>query len=728
MTEKSILELRIEGLDCADEAEILRRALKTLEIGEESIGIDILQAKLTVVLGNHSSDDVVTAIDKSGLKAHLWEEGSQGGDHVGLSKWRTGSTLVCGSFTALGFLLHAMEAGGASSALGGAEEGGGPSFLSCLSYSIAILAGGSMVAPKAWVAARNLRPDMNLLMTVAVVGAVSIGEWFEAAMVTFLFAISLWLEKWSVGRAQKAIGSLMDMTPARARVVGEDGELRKVEVDTVQVGTKFTVLPGEKIALDGVIQGGRSEVDQAPITGESKPVKKEPGDDVFAGTLNGDGALDVLSTKLASNTTIANIAKLVSAARSSRSPSERWVDRFAQIYTPIVLLLALLTFLLPPMLGSSWGVWFYRSLVLLVIACPCALVISTPVTIVASLARAARRGVLIKGGEHIETPARLRAIAFDKTGTLTKGDVQVSQVIPLDGHDVEGILGRAAGLESRSDHPLARAIVSYGRELGVEPLPASKVVAIKGKGLRGEVDGRMFWLGSHRYLEERDQETAEVHEKLEELSAAGQSVVVLGDDNHVCGFIALGDAIRPEAKEVTQRLRADGIDRLVMLTGDNHGTAKAIGGQLDLHEIHGEMLPEEKIAKVAELEGEFSPVAMVGDGVNDAPALARASLGIAMGAAGSDVAIETADIALMSDDITAIPWLIEHSRHTLRIVRQNVVFALGLKILVFLLALIGIASLWMAILADAGASLLVIANGLRILRSPGGMPPHMDRG
>ncbi len=710
------LELRVEGLDCADEAELIRKALFSLSIPEESFGIDILQAKLSVDTSSTPSDAIIKSIEAYGLKTHPWQEKPSTENDHGVIHWRTVATIGSGSLTIIGLIIHAIAAGSLSAALGGAEDGMGTPLSSCLSYTAAIFLGGSLVAPKALLALRRFRPDMNLLMAVAVVGAVAIGEWFEASTVTFLFAISLWLEKWSVARAQRAIGSLMDLTPTWARVKGSDGQLEEVDVESVAVGTVFSVLPGEKISLDGMVISGSSEVDQAPITGESKPVTKRSGDDVFAGTLNGDGALDVRSTKVAGNTTLANIARLVSEARTSRSPSERWVDSFAKRYTPIVFLLAIVTAVGLPLFDGAWAIWFYRSLVLLVIACPCALVISTPVTIVASLASAAKRGVLVKGGAHIETPARLRAIAFDKTGTLTSGDLRVNTVVPMEDHDVNGVLARAAGLESRSDHPLARAICAYAKELSIEPMAATDVTAVKGKGLHGSVGDRMFWLGSHRYLEERKQETPDVHQKLEELSAAGLSVVVLGDDTHVCGFIALGDTIRPEAKSVIEELRAAGLERLVMLTGDNTGTAQAIGGKLNLHEICSELLPEDKIKKIAAMEELYSPVAMIGDGVNDAPALARASLGIAMGAAGSDVAIETADIALMSDDIKALPWLISHSRKTVQIVRQNISFAVGLKLVVFLLALVGMASLWGAILADMGASLLVIANGLRVLR------------
>ncbi|MGH7966006.1 MAG: heavy metal translocating P-type ATPase, partial [Candidatus Binatia bacterium] len=413
----------------------------------------------------------------------------------------------------------------------------------------------------------------------------------------------------------------------------------------------------------------------------------------------------------------AHIIRLVGEAQSKRAPSEQWVERFARVYTPAVLGVAVATLLVPPLFfGGAWDEWIYRSLVLLVVGCPCALVISTPVSIVAALTAAARNGVLIKGGVYVEVPARLRAIALDKTGTLTKGKPAVVEVVPMGGHDETELLERAAAMETRSDHPLARAIVAFTQERGVPISPAEDFQIIQGKGATARFNGKQYWLGSHRYLEEQGQETEDVHQRLEAMAQAGRTVVVVGDDTHVCGLIAIADAVRPEAQAALQALRDAGVSHLVMLTGDNQGTAEAIARETGVSEVRAELLPADKVAAVESLVAKYGDVAMVGDGVNDAPAMGRATLGIAMGAAGSDAAIETADIALMSDDLLKLPWLIRHSRRSLAVIRQNIGFSLSVKALFMVLTLLGYATLWAAIAADMGASLLVIFNGLRLLR------------
>ena len=588
---------------------------------------------------------------------------------------------------------------------------------SVFSYLIGIAAGMYSVLPKAWHAAKNFRPDMNLLMTIAVVGAALIGQWLEAVTVAFLFSVSLLLESWSVARARRAVAALMDLAPQTARIRQADGSQTEVSPETVLPGTVFTVRPAEKIPLDGIVVAGTSDVNQAPITGESLPVSVEMGSKVFAGTINGNGALEVECTTTASNTTLASIIRMVGEAQSRRAPSEKWVEKFARIYTPVVMAIALLILVVPPLLlAEPWLDWFYRALVILVIACPCALVISTPVSVVAGLASAARNGVLIKGGLYIETPASLNAIALDKTGTLTKGKPAVVEVVPMSGHDDAELLQRVASLESHSNHPLASAIVAAANERGVAIPEANGVEIIQGKGATGQINGKRYWLGSHRYLQQRNQETPAVQKQLQAMQRAGRTVVVVGNESHVCGFISLADKIRPAAADSLRQLRQLGIQHLVMLTGDNQGTADAIALEAGIDEIHAELLPADKVNAVQSLVQKYGSVAMVGDGVNDAPAMGQATLGIAMGAAGSDAAIETADIALMSDDLAKLPWLIRHSRRTVSIIRQNILFALAVKVLVVVLTVVGFASLWAAIAADMGASLLVIFNGLRLLR------------
>ncbi|GIW98906.1 MAG: cadmium transporter [Pirellulaceae bacterium] len=727
--QKQTLTFHIQGMDCAEETNALRRALLPLVGDESRLAFDLLNAELTVDFTGLEikPDDIISAIKRTGMRAELRPEGDAAcADGVcavpttnrGVQRL-TVLTVISGVGGALGFILHAVLAGGVGAALGSEGMGVAESapWPAMLAYLIGIAAGLWVVGPKAWYAAKSLRPDMNLLMFIAVAGAVAIGEWFEAATVAFLFSVSLLLESWSVSRARRAISALMDLAPPTARLLTDDGQEREIPAQQVQVGQQVVVRPGERIPVDGQVVRGASDVNQAPITGESVPVSKSPGSTVFAGTINGEGALVVECTKPAGDTTLARIIRLVGDAQARKAPSEKWVERFARYYTPAVMLLAILVLVVPPVLfHASWFDWIYRSLVLLVIACPCALVISTPVSVVAALAAAARRGVLVKGGEFIEAPAHLRAIAFDKTGTLTVGQPRVVAVIPLDGHSEEELLARAAGLESHSNHPLAQAILRAAEERGISPLDATDFSILPGKGARGRIDGREFWLGSHRYLEERGQETPEIHQRLEELQTAGRTVVVVGNERHVCGLIALADRPRDEAHETLRQLRELGIEHLVMLTGDNRGTAEAIARELEIDTVKAELLPEEKVRAVEESVQRYGPTAMVGDGINDAPALAVATLGIAMGVAGSDAAIETADVALMSDELEKLPWLVQHSRRTLRVIRQNITFALGVKALFVVLTFVGFASLWAAIAADMGASLLVISNGLRLLR------------
>ena len=707
-------------MDCAEEVASLRREVGPVVGGEARLGFDLLRGRMTVAadLGSVPDSAIVAAVGRAGLAATPWRAEGDDGSAERLRKRRLISTVVSGSATAVGFLFHAGIAGSLGAALGHEGLGGGHAIplVARLVYAAGVLAGLVTVAPKAWLALRRLRPDMNLLMTIAVVGAVGIGEWFEAATVAFLFALSLALEAWSVGRARRAIASLLDLAPPTARLVTPEGE-REVHPSEIDIGERVAIRPGARIPLDGRIVSGRSTLDQSPITGESWPVEKQPGDEVFAGSINGPGALEIETTAPAEATMLAKILRLVEEAQARRSPSERWVDRFAAVYTPCVFAAALAVALLPPTLaGASWSEWGYRALVLLVIGCPCALVVSTPVAIVAGIAAAARHGVLVKGGAFLEAPARIRAFAFDKTGTLTHGRPRVLEVVPLSGHDETELLERLVALEARSEHPLAAAIRDYAASKGVTAPPAAEFRAFEGKGAEGLVAGRRYWVGSHRYLEERGQETPEVHRLLEAMSQAGRTAVVVGNESHVCGLVAVADGVRANARAALEELRRLGMETTIMLTGDNRGTAEAIARETGVSEVRAELLPDEKVTAIEDLVARHGQVAMIGDGINDAPALASASLGIAMGGAGSDAAIETADVALISDDLSRLPWLVRHSRRTLAVIRQNIVFALAVKALFVALTLLGTASLWAAISADMGAALLVVANSLRLLR------------
>ncbi|TCS62952.1 heavy metal translocating P-type ATPase [Varunaivibrio sulfuroxidans] len=715
---------KVQGLDCAEEVAALRRVVGPLVGGDDRLAFDVLNGRMMLLEAAKpvSAEEVREAVRKTGMSAVEWrgddEETKRASERRHrMQSWFTG---LSGLSVLAGLGLHVWLAGGFAEALRlfADHDGQAMPLPEVVAYALAIIFGARYVVVKAWYAARALRPDMNLLMVIAVMGAAGIGEWFEAATVSFLFALSLLLESWSVARARRAIAGLLDLAPPVVRLNLGAGEEREVPAAEAPVGSRFIVKPGERIALDGRIVSGVSTVNQAPITGESVPVLKEPGGEIFAGTINGEGALEAESTKAAEDTTLARIIRLIEEAHSRRASAEQWVEKFARIYTPTVIVLAVAVFLIPPLVfGGAWNDWFYRALVLLVIACPCALVISTPVSIVSALAASARQGVLIKGGAYIEQPAHLKAIAFDKTGTLTRGQPAVVGVVPFNGHTERELLERAAALEARSTHPLARAIVDYAEKIGVEANPAERVQVLLGKGLTGRIGDEAFWLGSHRYLLERGQATAGVGERAKTLARAGRTVVAIGNEAHVCGLIAIADTLRPVARDAIEALRNCGIAHLIMLTGDNRATADAIAREVGLDEVRAELLPEDKVAVVEDLVSKYGAVAMVGDGVNDAPAMARASFGIAMGAIGSDAAIETADIALMTDDLSKLPWLVRHSRRTIAIIRENIGFSLGVKVVFVVLAFTGFATLWSAIAADVGVSLLVVANALRLLRT-----------
>jgi Cd2+/Zn2+-exporting ATPase len=593
----------------------------------------------------------------------------------------------------------------------------------------AVVSGGWYVFPRGWKALRNRALDMNFLMSAAALGALAIGEPAEAASVMFLFAVAQLLETASMERARRAIRSLMELAPAQATVRRGGAELR-VPAETVAVGETVVVRPGERIPVDGTVTLGRSSVDQATITGESVPVVKEEGDDVFAGTVNGEGVVEIRSTHAPGDTTLARIIHAVEEAQASRAPSQAFVDRFARVYTPAVVAAAGLVAVVPPLaVGAAWNEWIYRALALLVVACPCALVISTPVTVVSALAGAARRGILIKGGLHLETAGRARVVAMDKTGTLTEGRPHVVGEVSLDGTDTAGILALAAAVERRSEHPLAAAVVERARGAGVVPPPAEEVRALPGRGAEGVVGDLRILVGSPRLFGEEGAGEAAEAPQVKALEEEGLTVILVGaapvaerggtsaGPLRIIGALALADRPRTEAGGAVAALRRAGIAELAILTGDHPATATALARTLgqDPGVVQAGLLPEDKVAAVHRLRDEHGSVLMVGDGVNDAPALAAADVGVAMGAAGTDVALETADIALMADDLSALPALVRLARKAESIIRANIVFALAVKAVFVVLAVAGMATLWMAVLADMGASLLVIGNGMRAL-------------
>ena len=709
----------VSGLDCAEEVSILNRVVGPKVGGAEYLAFDVINARMTVLDGgtNPSSKQIIDLVASTGMTAKPWDAEDASADQAAHLKKQKQFTMLSGGFWAAGFIYHLVETGigGAIGIFAGHGESAMPMAEVAL-FAGAILFGVWLVAPKAWSSARRISPDMNLLMVVAVAGAIGLGEFFEAATVAFFFSLSLYLESWSVGRARNAVSALLDLAPATARVINEDGSETDIPAAAVAVGTKFIVRGGDRIPLDGEVVDGAGAVDQAPITGESALVPKEAGDDVYAGTINGEGTLTVRATMAASDTVLSKIIRMVGDAHSRRAEVEQWVTKFARIYTPVVMVFAIFIALIPPLVaGGDWGFWFYNALVLLVIACPCALVISTPVSIVASLAASARNGVLIKGGAYVEAPGRTTALAMDKTGTITMGEPEVAAIYPLGGTTEAELMARAVALEARSSHPLARAILGRAERDGIKIVAAEDTRTVPGRGLEGQMGGQSIWLGSDRFAEEKGLGGNIPADLRNQIEGAGSTLVAIGDANGVNGVLELRDRIRPDAKGIVARLHAQGVKKIVMLTGDNAATARAVAAEVGIDEVRAELLPEDKVTAIEELVAQYTTVAMIGDGVNDAPAMARAHYGIAMGAVGSDAAIETADIALMTDDIGKLPWLIGHSRRTMSIIKQNIGLSLATKAVFVVATAFGMASMWGAIAADVGVSLLVVANALRLI-------------
>ncbi|MGE4404049.1 MAG: heavy metal translocating P-type ATPase [Pseudomonas sp.] len=594
------------------------------------------------------------------------------------------------------------------------QEGRWPVFALAL---LAIALCGLGTYRKGWTALKHRNLNINALMSIAVTGALLIGQWPEAAMVMVLFTVAELIEARSLDRARDAIRGLMTLAPEQASVLQADGSWRALPLAEVPLGARVRVRPGERIGLDGEVLAGRSTVDQAPITGESLPLDKGPGDPLFAGTLNGAGELEYRSTALAGDTTLARIIHAVEQAQASRAPTQRFVDRFAQLYTPAVVLFALAVAVLPPLLlNGAWFDWIYRALVLLVVACPCALVISTPVTIVSGLAAAARKGILIKGGVYLENGRHLARLALDKTGTLTHGRPRQTDHQALVADGAGTFRAVAASLAARSDHPVSQALANRAREEGIEPLPVEDLQALGGRGVRGRVAGCDYQLGNHRLVEELGLCSAELEARLDSLERQGKSVVVLCDPARPLALFAVADTVKESSRAAIAELHELGI-KTAMLSGDNPHTVQAIAAQVGIDEAFGNLLPVDKLDAIARLQAGGGAVGMVGDGINDAPALARAEIGFAMGAAGTDTAIETADVALLDDDLRKIPAFVRLSRATVAILRQNIALALVIKALFLGFALTGQATMWMAVFADMGVSLLVVFNGLRLLRA-----------
>lgn len=587
-----------------------------------------------------------------------------------------------------------------------------------LLYIASILIGGYTLFIKGFRSLLGLHFEMNTLMTIAVIGSAVIGQWAESATVVILFAISEVLETFSMDKARASIRSLIGISPKKA-LIRREGEELTVSVQEIRIDDVMIVKPGQKLAMDGEVIAGDSSINQAAITGESMPVNKMIGDAVFAGTLNEEGYLEVKVTKRVHDSTLSKIIQLVEEAQAERAPLQQFVDRFAKYYTPIIMILSVLVAVIPPLFfGASWDAWVYRGLALLVVGCPCALIISTPVAIVTAIGNAAKKGVLIKGGIYLEEAGRLSAIAFDKTGTLTKGVPQVTDQITFGEISENRLLAIVSAMEKGSGHPLATAIINEAeKQIELEKLPVSEFKSMTGKGIQAKVEGSLYYLGNLGLIREKNMSVPNgLNGQVAQLQNDGKTVMILASDSKVLGLVAVADEVREQSKKVMMDLQHLGIKRTVMITGDNQATAQAIGGQLGLTDIKAELLPDQKLEVIKSLRKDGYKVAMVGDGVNDAPALATANVGIAMGGAGTDTALETADIALMADDLSKLPFTIKLSRKTLGIIKQNIGFALIIKFIAILLIGPGWLTLWMAVFADMGATLIVTLNGLRLLR------------
>lgn len=583
-------------------------------------------------------------------------------------------------------------------------------------YIAAIALGGFLIARNAFNSFKLLNLDMNVLMTIAIIGAAAIGEWLEGAAVVFLFSVGNTLQNRTMEKTRRSISQLIDLAPQQAIVLRNDKE-ELMPVSEVVPGDVVIVRPGDKIPVDGIIIKGNTSVDQSPITGESLPIDKSVGNQIFAGTINIDGYLEVETQRKSTDSTLARIVHLVEEAQNEKAPVQLLVDKFANYYTPVVIAAAILLTIIPTwILGQPFEQWFYSSLVLLVIACPCALVISTPVSLVAAIGNAAKNGVLIKGGNFLELVGSLRAIAFDKTGTLTKGQPKVKKVYLFSGSSEEQILSIAASLEKLSNHPLASALVKEAQNKDLTLKKVDNFKHLTGKGVFGTIDNNNYYVGSMKLFQEiMDQERLSEYSRQIEAGIQEKTIVIIGTSKMIEGIITFEDSIREKAKVTVSQLREVGVNKIVMLTGDNQQASAQVANEIGI-DYQAELLPQEKLNYIREMK-KFGRVAMVGDGINDAPALAAADIGIAMGTIGTDTAIETADIALMADDISKVPFVVKLSKRTTRIIKQNIIFSLAIKAVFIGLALTGSATLWMAIFADTGAALLVIINGMRLMKN-----------
>lgn len=696
VTERSMAIYQVNGMDCGSCAKTIEKHLINLA-GVEEVNVNFSTGQMKVA---HSipAEQIIKQTSKLGFDAELIDRKQNKRKKRNLSQ--INSIIVSGIFIATGFI---------------GSYTGMPEWISTLLFAVAIVLSGLMPIKSAYYALKSRSLDMNVLMSSAAIGAAIIGEWFEGATVVWLFSFGIFLQDKSMEKTRKSIRDLMDIAPPEAWISTPRGLIKK-SVEDVAIGDTVVIKPGDKIPLDGEIVEGETSINQAPITGESIPVDKTVGDYVYAGTINESGALEVKVTKLVEDTTLAKIIHLVEEAQEQRAPTQAFIDKFSNIYTPIVFVIALSVIIFPPLLGiGDWSEWVYKGLALLVIACPCALVISTPVAIVSAIGNAAKHGVLIKEGNFLEAAGAINAIAFDKTGTLTEGKPQVSDIQALNASE-SNLLSMALTLESHSTHPIAKTIVKHAKDKGVVAHPGAQYKNIPGKGVEAIIDDTKYYAGNPKLFKELGILTDTKQYNISTWQEQGKTIIIIGTKSTILGIITVTDTIRNTTKKSLQGLPKLGIKQIVMLTGDNEGTAKLISEQTSVNRYFAELLPEEKVEALEKLQHEGYNIAMVGDGINDAPALATSNLGIAMGASGTDAAMETADIVLMQDNLEKLPYTVRLSKRTIRIIKQNIWFSLIIKFIALALIFPGWLTLWMAVLSDTGAAIIVILNALRLLR------------
>ena len=695
------LTLHVEGMDCSDESEIIEKKLKALK-GIKGFNILLVsqEVKIQYDPASISAIDIIKAIAETGMKASRVQKGRA----KGISLWKNTQFVllsICGVFTLFAFLL---------------ERFGIPHNLAKYVYAIAILIGGYYPARMGILALKTFTLNIRLLMVCGAAGAIYLGFWDEAAMLVFIYSLGDVLEMYATDRARGSIRALMELVPNEA-LVKRNGIESELPVEEIGIGEVIIIRPGEKVPLDGKVILGSTSIDESPITGESIPKDIKQGDIVYAGSINQRGSIEVEVTKLSKDTTLAKIIHSVEEAQARKSSFQRFGEKFGKYYTPAMFVLAfLVAFIAPFFFKQDFSSWFYRGLVLLVVSCSCGLALSVPVAVVAAISNAARHGVLIKGGAYLEAASSLRAIAFDKTGTLSIGKPKVYEVVRINKLSEDKILELAGSIESRSEHPLGDAIVQYAKERNITFSAINDFEAITGRGAKARINGQLYYVGSIALFKEKVSGLTTAKEEIKRMQDEGKTTVLLGTEEEVLGLIAIADQIRPEAKEAIQRLKEKGVEKIIMLTGDNEGTAKAIAKELGINEYRANLLPEDKVKIVKELKAKYKMIAMVGDGVNDAPAMAEANVGIAMGACGTDVAIETGDIALMSDDLLKIPYAFSLSKRSVSNIKQNIFAALFIIIILVPTALLGKIGLVPGLLINEVSGLIVIVNGLRLLK------------